>query len=98
MPILRDNKESTSDMDGLYSDEESEPSMPEESESSEAPEPHTELISSKMVMGKEVKPGDRIILEVVKNYGDEIEVKYGSEEKEKPSSMSEDEELAALAE
>ena len=103
MPIIRSGSEVTSDMDGLYSEDSEQPSTseessPEESEGGEEKmaEPHTELISSKLLMGKSVKPGDKLILEVVKSYGDEVEVKYGSE-KSKPDT-SEDDQLAALAE
>ncbi len=102
MPIIRKGDKVESDMDGLYSEESDEPSMSDTSaeEQSEGEdkgaEPHTELISSKLLMGKSVKPGDKLILEVVKSYGDEVEVKYGSE-KSAPDT-SEDDQLAALAE
>jgi len=101
MPIIRSGNEVTSDMDGLYSEESedapmSDESAPEESEAEPKAEPHTELITSKLLMGKSVKPGDKVVLTVVKSYGDEVEVKYGSESS-KPDT-SEDDQLAALAE
>ena len=91
----------TSDMDGLYEDESESPPMseesaPEESEAETKAEPHTELITSKLLMGKSVKPGDKVVLTVVKSYGDEVEVSY-SKEAPKPDT-SEDDQLAALAE
>jgi len=100
MPILHKDGSDSSDMDSLYSEESDEASTSDESaDTAEKPEvePHSELISSKLVMGKEVKPGDQIILEVVKSYGDEIEVKYASKEKSSEDSMSEDAELEALS-
>lgn len=98
MPIIKKGDKVESDMDDLYEEESSsEPMSDDSSESEEAStEPATELISSKLIMGKSVKPGDKVVLEVVKTYGDEVEVKYASEGK-KPS-MTEDEELEALAE
>jgi len=101
MPTIRKGDTVESDMDGLYSEESDTPPMsdesaPEESEAETKAEPHTELITSKLLMGKSVKPGDKLILEVVKSYGDEVEVKYGSESS-KPDT-SEDDQLAALAE
>lgn len=102
MPITRKGDQVESDMDGLYSEESdgastSDDTAPDESEGeTKMAEPHTELISSKLLMGKSVKPGDKLILEVVKSYGDEVEVKYGSEKPEPDT--SEDDQLAALAE
>lgn len=97
MPIIKDSSGSDSEMDSLYSEEEPDSSTDKSDTKEESEvEGHTELISSKLINGKEVKKGDRIVLTVVKSYGEDIEVKYGSEKSEKPD-MSEDEELDALS-
>lgn len=93
-------------MEGLYSDEESAPDAVEETEAEADPdavEPHSELVSKKLLMGKAVKPGDRVVLEVVKDYGDEVELRYASEEEEESppletGGLDDDEQLAQLAE
>lgn len=97
MPIIKDSSGSDSELDSLYSEEEPDSSAkPSGSTKEPEVEEHTELISSKLIKDKEVKKGDRIVLTVVKSYGNEVEVKYGSEKSEKPD-MSEDEELDALS-
>jgi hypothetical protein len=61
------------------------PSIDQENEDSGE---STALISNKILSpeGEPIKPGDEIVLQVVKNYGDESEVKYaphkGGEDKE----------------
>lgn len=97
MPVIPKRAVGSSEMDDLYGEEDEMPMERAEAEDGvEKPSEmaHTELISNKLLNGKSVKPGDRIILEVVKSYGDETEVKYASEEK---PAMSEDDELAELA-
>lgn len=83
-------------MEALYdrTDETGETETVEETE--EIP-PVTDLIDKKLLGGQSVKPGDRIILEVVAINGDGVEVKYATEEEE-PTEPSEDEQLAQLAE
>ena len=98
MPILRETSagtpsESEMEMESLYSDQEG--GEGEKEEKSEV-SPHSELVSKKLLMGKSVKPGDKVILTVVKDYGDEVELKYAMEGSEKEP-MSEDKELEELA-
>lgn len=84
-------------MDDLYSEDASET----ETETTEkmSVEPHSELVSKKLLLGKSVKPGDKVILTVVKDFGDEVELAYKNDaEVEDETSMTEDEELAALSE
>lgn len=90
------------DMESLYSEEEpssssSESSKPDEKEKDV--EDHTELVSKKLLGGKEVKEGDEIVVQVVKDYGDEVEVRYApaKPDNKEPHGMSEDEELSMLA-
>lgn len=95
MPIVKESNGSASEMDSLYSEEEP-ASSASTSEDKPEVEAYTELVSSKLLSGKSVKPGDRVVLTVVKSYGDEVELKYGTEKAEKPE-MSEDDELDSLA-
>lgn len=78
------------------------PEKPAEDESvdQEAGEEQTALISNKILSpdGEPIKEGDEIVVQVVKNYGDESEVKYApkKEGSETGSTPSTDEEIAAL--
>ncbi len=85
-------------MESLYSEEQSDSPSPDEKEKDEKPEVegHTELVSKKLLGGKDFKPGEEVVLKVVRDYGDEIEVSYAPE-KPKGKGMSEDEELDALS-
>ncbi len=52
----------------------------------------TALLPKSILAGKDFKPGDELVLEVVHLYDDEVEVKYASaepekEEEAKPSNM-----------
>lgn len=94
MPIIRDSE--SSEMDDLYSEDDSE-TMTETTETASV-EPHSELVSKKLLLGKSVKPGDKVILTVVKDFGDEVELAYNDEgEAEEETSMTEDEELDMLS-
>lgn len=42
----------------------------------------TALIPKRLLAGKEFKPGEEIVLEIVKLHGEEVEVRYASEHKE----------------
>lgn len=95
MPII--NESESSEMDELYSEDESE-TVEESTEKVESVEPHSELVSKKLLLGKSVKPGDKVILTVVKDYGDEVELKYSKSEEAEETGMTADEELAALSE
>ena len=69
MPIVK-STDSDSEMDDLYSEDESDSSgSTAEKESTAAVEPFTELVSKKLLSGKTVKPGDKVILTVVKDFG-----------------------------
>jgi len=96
MPIIKDSE--SSEMDDLYSEDDSETVEETSTETVESVEPHSELVSKKLLSGKSVKPGDKVVLTVVKDFGDEVELKYSTESKEseKPE-MTEDEELDALS-
>jgi hypothetical protein len=90
------------DMSSLYSEEEkSEAPMDEGSDESAKSEvqPHTELVSKKLMGDHEVKPGDEIVVQVVAIHGDEVEVKYAPAEKDgdKSGGMDEDQQLETLA-
>lgn len=83
-------------MDDLYSEDASE-TMTETTETASV-EPHSELVSKKLLLGKSVKPGDKVILTVVKDFGDEVELAYSEEpEAEEEAGMTEDEELDMLS-
>lgn len=63
----------------------------------------TALISNKILSpeGEPLKTGDEIVLQVVKNYGDECEVKYapkksGEEEEETTETTTPEEDFAAM--
>lgn len=95
MPILRKNTgDSASEMEALYDreDETGETALPEKPEV----QPHTDLIDKKLLMGRSVKPGDRIVLEVVAVNSDGVEVKYATEKGAEEPEMSEDEQLTGL--
>lgn len=95
MPVIPANADMSSDLDGMY-DEEPASAPPSEDKSEAAPT--TDIIDKALLAGKEVKPGDRIILEVVATHGNEVEVKYASEESAEPEGeMGEDEQLTELA-
>lgn len=96
MPIVKESTDSDSEMDELYSEDESDsPASTSESDTPEV-EAYSELVSKKLLSGKSVKPGDKVILTVVKDFGDEIELKYSTEKADEPE-MSEDDELDSLA-
>lgn len=44
----------------------------------------TTMLSKSVLMGKDVSPGDKIILVVKKVHDDEVSVEYASEEKKRP--------------
>lgn len=76
---------------------------PEKSVDEENAESSTALVSNKILSpeGAPLKEGDEIVVTVVKNYGDESEIKYapkGGAAGEKPSSAvgNEADEIAAL--
>ena len=84
-------------MDDLYSEDASETKT--ETTETASVEPHSELVSKKLLLGKSVKPGDKVILTVVKDFGDEVELSYKDDAEEaEETGMTEDEELAALSE
>ena len=59
-------------------------------------EGHTELVSKKLLGLKEdeeANEGDEFVLQVVKDYGDEVECKYAPKKPETKSEMSPNEEL-----
>lgn len=95
MPIINDSE--SSEMDEIYSEDESE-TVEESTETVESVEPHSELVSKKLLLGKSVKPGDKVILTVVKDYGDDVELKYSKGDEAEETGMTADEELAALSE
>lgn len=71
-----------------YGEEESTPTtsepMPHESDSGEESETEesTALLPKTILGGKEFKPGEEVVLEIVHVYEDEVEVKYASEKPE----------------
>jgi hypothetical protein len=87
------------EMEDIYSEEggPAEATETEETETVEV-EPHTELVSKKLLLGQSVKPGDKVTLTVVKDYGDEVELKYVMEEAEPEERVesTEDSELEEL--
>lgn len=96
MAVIKSD-DSDSEMDSIYSEDESDSSgSTVEADKAEAVEPFTELVSKKLLSGKTVKPGDKVILTVVKDFGDEVELKYSTEKADEPE-MSEDDELDSLA-
>lgn len=72
----------------LYSD--AEPAAPEAPEAApqEAEEPTAELPKA-VLGGKEFKPGEEVVLQVVQVLEDSVLVKYASGEKEEPSPEAE---------
>jgi len=86
MPIIP--PEASDGMESLYSEETPQPMKPEMGEETPPEETmeespgSTAMIDNKVLSpeGKPLKAGDRVILEVVKNYGDESEVRYGTME------------------
>lgn len=82
-------------------DDPSSPPQKEKDDQDEKDDGHTELVSKKLLdvdEDTEVKPGDEFVLQVVKDYGSEVELKYApKKEKETPKEeMSSDEELDSL--
>ncbi len=98
MPIVAKSAPADSDMESLY-EEEAVVESPETPAEESGVEGHTELVTKKLLMGKDVKPGDKVILTVVKDYGDEVELKYETEssDSEETAEMTEDEELDMLS-
>lgn len=64
---------------------------PEESVDEENAGQETALVSNKILSpeGESLKPGDEIVLQVVKNYGDECEVKYAPHKSDEAASEPE---------
>lgn len=54
-----------------------------EEEGSQEDDSDTTLIPKSLLAGKDVKPGDKIMLEVVHSYNDELEVSYAHSKKPK---------------
>lgn len=50
----------------------------------------TALIPKSLLQGKDVDPGDQVILDVVHVYDDEVEVAYGTKDKDKDDEDEED--------
>jgi hypothetical protein len=98
MPIIKEPASSDSEMESLYSEEEvTDTEETSEVEDTKEVEGYTELVSKKLLLGKDAKVGDKVILTVVKDYGDEVELKYSTASSEPKETMSEDEELDALS-
>lgn len=98
MPIIKDSSGSDSEMDSLYSEEEPDSSTDKSDTKEESEvEGHTELISKKLINGKTVKKGDKVILTVVQDFGDDVEVSYRTEKSSGNSERDADEELDALS-
>lgn len=97
MPIEK-SAPADSDMESIY-EEEAVVESPETPEVESGVEGHTELVTKKLLLGKDVKPGDKVILTVVKDYGDEVELKYETESSDSKETveMTEDEELDMLS-
>lgn len=45
-------------------------------------EGETALLPKSILAGKEFKPGDEVVLKIVKEHGDQVEVQYATEEPE----------------
>jgi hypothetical protein len=94
--------------DSMYPDDapptasaDSVPDKPEEKDNEKGYEGHTELVSKKLLDVDEdstVKPGDEFVLQVVKDWGNEVELKYApkKESKTPDDKMSADEELDSM--
>lgn len=95
MPVLPANRDGSSEMEELYDRTEEPAGASEVEETNEEVQPFTDILDKKILAGKPVKKGDRIILDVVDVTGEGVIVKYGTEEAEEPE-MSEDDQLAQL--
>jgi len=63
---------------------------PDKAEAHEDESGETALIPKALLAGKEFKPGEEMVVEIVHVYEDEVEIKYASEKKredKKPSSQ-----------
>jgi hypothetical protein len=91
MPKM-DNYEMMEDEDHM----EPHPDMAEKGKGKEM-DGETALLPKSFFEGKDTKPGDQFYVEVVRNYENEVEVRYGKEEmKEKPTAEA-DEALEGMA-
>jgi hypothetical protein len=86
---------------GPPGEEESKPTPEKPSVDEENAGQQTVVISNKILSphGEAIKEGDEIVLEVVKNYGDESEVKYAPKESgsaEEPETAGAAEDFAAM--
>jgi hypothetical protein len=85
------------DMGGHYGameDEGAEDTAPSKPKADEGGE--TALLPKSFFEGKELKPGQQYYVEVVREYEDEVEVKYPHDVKEKPTAEA-DTELEGMA-
>lgn len=93
MPIIKASDVPKSEED-YYGESDQGSSSPEASQRGATEGGETALIPKSLLMGKEVNPGDEVILKVVHIYEDEVEVQYPTgEAEEKKSPMMESEEM-----
>lgn len=76
------------------SEESGEPAQHDESKEDEGGD--SALLPKSLMAGKDFKPGDEIVLEVVKVYGDEFEVRYAQEKKPKSEKPAMDESMDSM--
>lgn len=72
------------DMDSLYPSDEKPAAETEQKPTEEDENAETAVIDNKILSphGEPLKPGDEIVVQVVKNYGTESEVKYAPHKKD----------------
>ena len=71
---------------------------PPEKDTEEGAEPTTALLPKSILAGKDLKPGDEIMLKITHIYEDEVAVEYASSEPEEKPEPTADEEIDAAAE
>ena len=88
-------------MDNYPSESEAEPSTtesetPETVDEENAENASSTILAPKSALGDMTKVGDKCMMRVVADHGDEVELEYSSADKKKSKEMSSDEEIEAL--
>ena len=85
-------------MDAMYPSDEAEPSeakSPETVDEENAENASSTILAPKSALGDMTKVGDRCMMRVVADHGDEVELEYSTSDR-KPTEMSTDDEIDAM--
>jgi len=86
-------------MDAMYPSDEAEPSeakSPETVDEENAENASSTILAPKSALGDMTKVGDKCMMRVVADHGDEVELEYSTSDRKPKEMMSDDEEIDAM--